>query len=113
MTVIETTEVPTPVVATIDCSTPLTPLESVFDALVKAVAKEVMANVSAHILQGDEFDIKVRELVNEEGEDLCDNWARNNFDIWDYEDSIKEMTVWDDDDIRRIIKDMSFTVSVD
>ncbi len=80
---------------------------------LKIYLKEVMANVSAHILQGDEFDIKVRELVNEEGEDLCDNWARNNFDIWDYEDSIKEMTVWDDDDIRRIIKDMSFTVSVD
>ncbi|NBR25526.1 MAG: hypothetical protein EBU08_17465 [Micrococcales bacterium] len=112
MTVIETTAVPTPV-ATIDCSTPLTPLESVFDALVKAVAKEVMANVSAHLLDSNEFDIKVRELVNEEGEEICDHWARNNFDIYDYEDTIKEMTVWDDDDIRRIIKDMSFTVSVD
>ena len=53
MTVIETTEVPTPV-ATIDCSTPLTPLESVFDALVKAVAKEVMANVNDQLLNSDD-----------------------------------------------------------
>lgn len=113
MTVIETTAVPTPVVATIDCSTPLTPLESVFDALVKAVAKEVMANVSAHILQGDEFDIKVRELVNEESGDIVDNWIRNNFDIYDYEDSIQQMIEVDDDHIIRVVKDMSFTVSVD
>ena len=112
MTVIETTAVPTPV-ATIDCSTPLTPLESVFDALVKAVAKEVMANMNDQLLNSDEFDIKVRELVNEEGEDLCDNWARNNFDIYDYEESIQQMVEVNDDQIIRVVKDMSFTVSVD
>ena len=64
---------------------------------VQAVAKEVMANVSAHILQGDEFDIKVRELVNEESGDIVDNWIRNNFDIYDYEDSIQQMIEVDDD----------------
>lgn len=112
MTVIETTAVPTPV-ATIDCSTPLTPLESVFDALVKAVAKEVMANVSTQVLQSDEFDIKVRELVNEEAGDIVDNWISNNFDIYDYEDSIQQMIEVDDDHIIRVVKDLSFTVSVD
>jgi hypothetical protein len=113
MTVIETTQAVETPVATIDCSTPLTPLESVFDALVKAVAKEVMANVSAHLLDSDEFDIKVRELVNEEGESICDHWARNNFDIYDYEDSIQQMIEVDDDHIIRVVKDLSFTVSVD
>ena len=113
MTVIETTPAVETPVATIDCSTTLTPLESVFDALVKAVAKEVMANVNDQLLNSDEFDIKVRELVNEEGEDVCDNWARNNFDLYDYEDTLKEIMGIDEDDIRRIIKDMSFTVSVD
>lgn len=114
MTVIETTPVvEIPESNKVEGSTSLGPLESVFDALVKAVAKEVMANMNDQLLNSDEFDIKLRELINEESGDIVDNWISNNFDIYDYEDSIQQMIEVDDDQIIRVVKDLSFTVSVD
>ena len=58
-------------------------------------------------------DPAASELVNEESGDIVDNWIRNNFDIYDYEDSIQQMIEVDDDHIIRVVKDLSFTVSVD
>ena len=92
-------------------------LDSVFDALVKAVADRILDQVT----QSAAFETKVSSvletLLNDDSVDSVldhkiDRWFGDNFSIHDYDSEINQMIDLEDD-IRNTIKDMSFTVSVD
>jgi len=89
------------------------PLDSVFNALVKAVADRIMTQV----LESQELETKISMTMDLLLEDKLDidgeiyNWMSNNFDIDDYSDQIHQMTEVDEDQIKDIIRNMEFTVS--
>ncbi len=87
-------------------------LDSVFDALVKAVADRILDQVT----QSAAFETKVSSVLDTILEDKIyeqiDSWFANNFSIHDYDSEINQMIDLDHE-IRSVIKDMAFTVSVD
>jgi len=89
------------------------PLDSVFNALVKAVADRIMTQV----LESVELESKISMVMDLLIEDKLDidgeiyNWMSNNFDIDDYSDQIHQMTEVDEDQVKDIIRNMEFTVS--
>jgi hypothetical protein len=93
----------------------LNPMQPIFDALVKAVADQVMD----HILESHGLERKISRAVDFALEDKLDvegdieHWMRNNFDIGDYEHDIQMMTEVDEAVIKDIIRGFNFTVSVD
>jgi hypothetical protein len=93
----------------------LNPLQPVFDALVKAVADRIMAQV----LESTELESKISLTMDLLLEDKLDydgeieHWMRNNFDIGDYEHEIEQMTAMDEAVIKDIIRGFDFTISVD
>jgi hypothetical protein len=109
----ETIEQVTPAVQPIAQAT--SPLDSVFNALVKAVADQVMD----HILESHGLERKISRAVDFALEDKLDidgdieHWMRNNFDIGDYEHDIQMMTEVDEAVIKDIIRGFDFTISVD
>ena len=90
------------------------PLDSVFNALVKAVADRIMTQV----LESQELETKISMTMDLLLEDKLDfdgeieHWMRNNFDICDYSDEIHLMNEIDEDQVKDIIRGMEFTVSV-
>jgi hypothetical protein len=104
-----TTEITTPIAQA------LNPLQPVFDALVKAVADRIMAQV----LESVELESKISMTMDLLLEDKLDvdgeieHWMRNNFDIGDYEHDIQMMTEVDEAVIKDIIRGFDFTISVD
>ena len=92
----------------------LNPLQPVFDALVKAVADRIMAQV----LVSEELETKISSVMDLLLEDKLDyeqeieRWFTHNFDIWDYSDTIEEMI--DEDKIKDVIRNrLSFSVEVE
>jgi hypothetical protein len=91
------------------------PLDSVFNALVKAVADKIMAQV----LESTELESKISMTMDLLLEDKLDvegeieHWMRNNFDIGDYSDDIQNMICVNEAEVKDIIRGMEFTVSVD
>ena len=89
------------------------PLDSVFDALVKAVADRIMVQV----LESQELETKISMVMDLLLEDKLDvdgdiyNWMSNNFDIDYYRDEILQMNEIDEDQVKDIIRGMEFTVS--
>jgi hypothetical protein len=104
-----TTEITTPIAQA------TSPLDSVFNALVKAVADRIMAQV----LESTELESKISMTMDLLLEDKLDydgeieHWMRNNFDIGDYEHEIEQMTAMDEAVIKDIIRGFDFTISVD
>ena len=90
------------------------PLDSVFNALVKAVADRIMAQV----LESIELESKISmtmDLLIEDKLDIdreIEHWMRNNFEIHDYSDEIMQMNEIDEDQIKDILRGVEFTVSV-
>jgi hypothetical protein len=91
-------------------ATPMvSPFQPVFDALVKAVADQIMKQV----LESVELESKISLTMDLLLEDKLDYdreieyWFRNNFDIWDYSDNIEEML--DEDKVKSIVRDMTFS----
>ena len=93
----------------------LNPLQPVFDALVKAVADRIMAQVLESVELETKIsmtmDLLLEDKLDYDGE--IDNWMSNNFDIYDYEGDIQRMIELDEAEIKDIIRGMSFTVDVD
>ena len=90
------------------------PLQPVFDALVKAVADQIMKQV----LESVELESKISSVMDLLLEDKLDyereieQWFHHNFDIWDYSDSIEEMI--DEDKIKDVIRNrLTFSVEVE
>ena len=104
-----TTEITTPIAQA------LNPMQPIFDALVKAVADRIMAQV----LESVELESKISMTMDLLLEDKLDvdgeieHWMRNNFDIGDYEHDIQMMTEVDEAVIKDIIRGFDFTISVD
>jgi hypothetical protein len=104
-----TTEITTPIAQA------LNPMQPIFDALVKAVADRIMAQV----LESTELESKISLTMDLLLEDKLDydgeieHWMRNNFDIGDYEHEIEQMTAMDEAVIKDIIRGFDFTISVD
>ena len=93
----------------------INPLQPVFDALVKAVADRIMAQVLESVELETKIsmtmDLLLEDKLDYDGE--IDNWMANNFDIDDYSDQISQMFEIDEIEIKDIIRNMSFTVEVD
>ena len=93
----------------------INPLQPVFDALVKAVADRIMAQVLESVELETKIsmtmDLLLEDKLDYDGE--IDNWMSNNFDIYDYEGDIQRMIELDEAEIKDIIRGMSFTVEVD
>jgi hypothetical protein len=104
-----TTEITTPIAQA------LNPLQPVFDALVKAVADKIMAQVLESVELESKIsmtmDLLLEDKLDVEGE--IEHWMRNNFDIGDYEHDIQMMTEVDEAVIKDIIRGFDFTISVD
>ena len=106
----ETIEQVTPAVQPI--AQALNPLQPVFDALVKAVADKIMAQV----LESVELESKISmtmDLLLDDKLDLdreIEYWMRNNFDIYDHESDIQQMMEIDEAQIKDVVRGMSFTV---
>ena len=93
----------------------LNPLQPVFDALVKAVADRIMAQVLESVELETKIsltmDLLLEDKLDYDGE--IDSWMTNNFDIYDYQGDIQQMIELDEAEIKDIIRGMSFTVDVD
>lgn len=93
----------------------LSPLQPVFDALVKAVADRIMAQV----LVSEELETKISSVMDLLLEDKLDydreieHWMRNNFDVYDYQDEIQQMVELDESEVKDIIRGLTFTVEVE
>ena len=91
------------------------PLQSVFDALVKAVADRIMDQV----LKSETLESKISQVLDLLLEDRLDydgeidSWMSNNFDIYDYETEIQQMIEVDESEVKDIIRGMTFTVEVE
>lgn len=89
------------------------PLQPVFDALVKAVADRIMKQV----LESVELESKISSVMDLLLEDKLDydreieQWFDHNFDIWEYSDSIEEMVT--EDRVKEILRGLDLTVSVE
>jgi hypothetical protein len=90
-------------------ATPVNPFQPVFDALVKAVADQIMKQVLESVELESKIsltmDLLLEDKLDVDGE--VEHWFRNNFDIWDYSDNIEEML--DEDKVKSIVRDMTFS----
>jgi hypothetical protein len=108
-----TTEITTPITTPI--AQALSPMQPIFDAIVKAVADRIMKQV----LESQELETKISMTMDLLLEDKLDiegdirSWMRNEFDIGDYSDEISQMFELDESEIKDVIRGMSFTVDVD
>jgi hypothetical protein len=108
-----TTEITTPITTPI--AQALSPMQPIFDAIVKAVADRIMKQV----LESQELETKISLTMDLLLEDKLDidgdirSWMRNEFDIGDYSDEISQMFELDESEIKDVIRGMSFTVDVD
>jgi hypothetical protein len=92
-----------PIAQTVD------PFQPIFEALAKVLVPLIIKELK----EDSSFETHIRELANDEAETEIDRYMCSHFEIWDYEDAIKEMSSIDESQVRDIIKGMSFTVDVD
>jgi len=109
----ETIEQVTPTVQPI--AQALNPLQPVFDALVKAVADRIMAQVLGSVELESKIsmtmDLLLQDKLDFDGE--IDSWMTNNFNIYDYETEIQQMIEIDESEVKDIIRGLTFTVEVE
>ena len=102
-----TTEITTPIAQA------LSPMQPIFDAIVKAVADRIMKQVLESVELESKISLTMDLLLDDkldfDGE--IDNWMSNNFDIDYYRNEIIQMHEIDEDQIKDIIRNMEFTVS--
>ena len=97
---------------TVVAQSPVSALDGVFDALVKAVAERIVVQMMESIEVEAKISSVLETLLSDKVEQEVDSWFANNFSIHDYDHEINQM-IDVEDEVRNIIKDMSFTVSVD
>ena len=97
---------------TVVAQSPVSALDGVFDALVKAVAERIVVQMMESIEVEAKISSVLETLLSDKVEQEIDSWFANNFSIHDYDHEINQM-IDVEDEVRNIIKDMSFTVSVD
>jgi len=111
---------------TVVTQSPVSALDGVFDALVKAVAERIVVQVMEspaveakissvlETLLSDKLDqhlsgsAPLEEMIDQQ----IDSWFANNFSIHDYDSEINQMINLDDV-IRDNIRELTFTISVD
>lgn len=97
---------------TVVAQSPVSALDGVFDALVKAVAERIVVQMMESVEVEAKISSVLETLLSDKVEQEVDSWFANNFSIHDYDHEINQM-IDVEDEVRNIIKDMSFTVSVD
>jgi hypothetical protein len=97
---------------TVVAQSPVSALDGVFDALVKAVAERIVVQMMESVEVEAKISSVLETLLSDKVEQEIDSWFANNFSIHDYDHEINQM-IDVEDEVRNIIKDMSFTVSVD
>ena len=97
---------------TVVAQSPVSALDGVFDALVKAVAERIVVQMMESIEVEAKISSVLETLLSDKVEQEIDSWFANNFSIHDYDHEINQM-IDVEEEVRNIIKDMSFTVSVD
>jgi predicted subunit of tRNA(5-methylaminomethyl-2-thiouridylate) methyltransferase len=97
---------------TIETQSPVNALDGVFDALVKAVADRILDQVTQSITLESKISSVMDTVLEDKIYEQIDSWFANNFSIHDYDSEINQMIDLDHE-IRSVIKDMAFTVSVD
>lgn len=93
---------------TVAQQSPVSALDGVFDALVKAVAERIVAQM----MESVEVEAKISSVLETVIDDHIDSWFACNFSIHDYDSEINQMINLDDV-IRDNIRELTFTVSVD
>ena len=93
---------------TVAQQSPVGALDGVFDALVKAVAERIVAQM----MDSPAVEAKISSMMETVVDDHIDNWFANNFSIHDYDSEINQMINLDDV-IRDNVRELSFTISVD
>ena len=91
---------------------PVSALDGVFDAVVKAVADRILTQVMQSVEVEAKISSVLETLLSDKLDEHMDRWFGDNFSIHDYDSEINQMIDLDDE-IRRTVRDMAFTVSVD
>lgn len=109
-----TTQQPAQTPAPAPTTTPVAHDMSQFQGIIDAVAKAFIPAIIKAIKEDDSFESYLREVANDEAETEIDRYMCNSFDLWDHEDTVKEIARGevDEDRIREVIQDMTFEVSV-
>lgn len=97
---------------TVVAQSPVSALDGVFDALVKAVAERIVVQVMESPAVEAKISSVLETLLSDRMSDEIDSWFANNFSIHDYDSEINQMINLDDV-IRDNIRELNFTVSVD
>jgi len=97
---------------TVVAQSPVSALDGVFDALVKAVAERIVVQVMESPAVEAKISSVLETLLSNRLDSEIDSWFANNFSIHDYDSEINQMINLDDV-IRDNIRELNFTVSVD
>jgi hypothetical protein len=97
---------------TVVAQSPVSALDGVFDALVKAVADRIVTQMMESPAVEAKISSVLETVLSDRMSDEIDSWFANNFSIHDYDQEINQM-IDVEDEVRNIVKDMSFTISVD
>lgn len=97
---------------TVVTQSPVSALDGVFDALVKAVAERIVVQVMESPAVEAKISSVLETLLSDRLDSEIDRWFGDNFSIHDYDSEINQMIDLDDE-IRNTVKDLSFTISVD
>ena len=97
---------------TVVAQSPVSALDGVFDALVKAVAERIVVQVMESPAVEAKISSVLETLLSNRLDSEIDRWFGDNFSIHDYDSEINQMINLDDV-IRDNIRELNFTVSVD
>lgn len=97
---------------TVVAQSPVSALDGVFDALVKAVAERIVVQVMESPAVEAKISSVLETLLSDRLDSEIDRWFGDNFSIHDYDSEINQMINLDDV-IRDNIRELNFTVSVD
>ena len=97
---------------TVVAQSPVSALDGVFDALVKAVADRIVTQMMESPAVEAKISSVLETVLSDRMSDEIDSWFANNFSIHDYDSEINQMINLDDV-IRDNIRELNFTVSVD
>ena len=97
---------------TVVAQSPVSALDGVFDALVKAVAERIVVQVMESPAVEAKISSVLETLLSDRLDSEIDRWFGDNFSIHDYDQQINEIVDLEDQ-IRDLIRETSFTISVD
>ena len=97
---------------TVVAQSPVSALDGVFDALVKAVAERIVVQVMESPAVEAKISSVLETLLSDRLDSEIDRWFGDNFSIHDYDSEINQMINLDDV-IRDNVRELSFTISVD